>query len=92
MQTNMLSGLNHTNGISFINLNNYGNVTFRLFIIKKFITKNDHPIAGHNIPAQTITRRVSTTDVAPTIAAYLGIKAPSGSVGDPLEEVLDRNR
>ncbi len=44
--------------------------------------------AGHAIPAQTITRRVAPTDVAPTIAVYLGVKPPSGSVGDPLEEVL----
>ncbi len=43
--------------------------------------------AGHTVAAQTITRRVAPTDVAPTIAAYLGIKPPSGSVGDPLEEV-----
>jgi len=47
--------------------------------------------AGHDVPAQTITRRVATTDVAPTIAAYLGIKAPSGSIGDPLEEVLKQD-
>jgi predicted AlkP superfamily pyrophosphatase or phosphodiesterase len=47
--------------------------------------------AGHTVPAQTITRRVATTDVAPTIAAYLGIKPPSGSIGNPLEEVLDRD-
>ncbi len=47
--------------------------------------------AGHTIPAQTVSRRVATTDVAPTIAAYLGIKPPSGSVGDPLEEVLQRD-
>ena len=34
------------------------------------------------------SRRVSPTDIAPTIAAYLGIKYPSGSVGTPLAEVL----
>ena len=44
--------------------------------------------AGHTVPAQRITRRVETTDLAPTIAAYLEIKPPSGSIGDPLEEVL----
>jgi len=44
--------------------------------------------AGPAIPAHTITRRVAPTDVAPTIAVYLGVKPPSGSVGDPLEEVL----
>jgi predicted AlkP superfamily pyrophosphatase or phosphodiesterase len=47
--------------------------------------------AGHDVPAQTITRRVATTDIAPTIAAYLGIKPPSGSIGDPLEELLHRD-
>jgi predicted AlkP superfamily pyrophosphatase or phosphodiesterase len=44
--------------------------------------------AGHEVQAQTIARRVATTDVAPTIAAYLGIKPPSGSIGKPLAEVL----
>ena len=44
--------------------------------------------AGHKIPAQRIPRRVSPTDIAPTIASYLGIKPPSGSLGTPLREVL----
>jgi len=44
--------------------------------------------AGNGIPAQTITRRVSPTDIAPTIAKYLNIKFPSGSIGNPLEEVF----
>jgi predicted AlkP superfamily pyrophosphatase or phosphodiesterase len=44
--------------------------------------------AGHHVPAQTITRRVAPSDIAPTIAAYLNIKFPSGSIGNPLEEVL----
>jgi predicted AlkP superfamily pyrophosphatase or phosphodiesterase len=44
--------------------------------------------AGNGIPAQTITRRVSPTDIAPTIARYLNIKFPSGSIGNPLEEVM----
>jgi len=47
--------------------------------------------AGHRVPAQTIARRVAPTDVAPTLAAYLGIKPPSGSVGNPLVEVLEQN-
>ena len=42
--------------------------------------------------AQTIARRVAPTDVAPTIAAYLAIKPPSGSEGDPLYEVLGPSR
>ncbi len=44
--------------------------------------------AGNGIPAQTINRRVSPTDIAPTIAKYLNIKFPSGSIGNPLEEVI----
>ena len=44
--------------------------------------------AGHGIKAQSVARLVSPTDIAPTIAAYLGIKYPSGSIGNPLLEVL----
>jgi hypothetical protein len=40
------------------------------------------------LEAQTISRRVSPTDIAPTIAAYLSVKYPSSSVGTPLAEVL----
>ncbi len=43
--------------------------------------------AGNGVPAQKITRRVSPTDIAPTIANYLNIKFPSGSIGNPLKEV-----
>ncbi len=46
--------------------------------------------AGNGILAQTITRRVSPTDIAPTIAKYLNIKFPSGSIGNPLEEVFEK--
>ena len=34
--------------------------------------------AGMRIPAQHIERRVLTVDIAPTLAAFLGIKPPSG--------------
>jgi predicted AlkP superfamily pyrophosphatase or phosphodiesterase len=44
--------------------------------------------AGGEIEAQTIDRYVETVDVAITIATVLGIQAPSGSVGQPLKEVL----
>jgi len=44
--------------------------------------------AGHGVPAQVIGRRVAPTDIAATIAAYLGVKPPSGSVGTVLTEVL----
>jgi predicted AlkP superfamily pyrophosphatase or phosphodiesterase len=45
--------------------------------------------AGAELEPRTVVRRVSPADIAPTIAAYLGIKYPSGSVGTPLAEVLD---
>lgn len=43
--------------------------------------------AGHNVKAQTVDRRVAPTDIAPTISNYLGIKYPSGNIGNPLIEV-----
>ena len=44
--------------------------------------------AGNGVKAQTISRLVGPQDIAATIAAYLEIKPPSGSVGVPLVEVL----
>jgi len=44
--------------------------------------------AGANVEPQTIHRRVHPVDVAPTLAAFLGIKPPSSAVGQPLQEVL----
>lgn len=38
--------------------------------------------------AQRFTRSVNTTDIAPTLAALLAIKTPSGAVGEPLAEVI----
>lgn len=48
------------------------------------------PIAfgGMEIAAQHVMRRVYSVDIAPTLAAYLGTKPPSGSAGMVLEEVL----
>jgi len=46
--------------------------------------------AGVNVPAQRISRSVHPLDIAPTLSAYLGIKPPSGSLGTPLSEVLQR--
>jgi predicted AlkP superfamily pyrophosphatase or phosphodiesterase len=46
-------------------------------------------LAGPGIKARRIARRVETVDLAPTISAYLRIKAPSGSRGRVLTEVLD---
>jgi predicted AlkP superfamily pyrophosphatase or phosphodiesterase len=48
--------------------------------------------AGHGLTPLTVSRPVSTTDIAPTLAAYLGIKYPSGTVGVPLSEVVDGSR
>ncbi len=44
--------------------------------------------AGAGLMGQTVDRRVQTVDVAATLSAYLGIKPPSGSAGEPLTEVL----
>ncbi len=41
-----------------------------------------------NFKAQVISRPVQTTDIAPTLAAILMIKQPSGAVGQSLSEVL----
>ena len=46
--------------------------------------------AGHGLESRSVERRVRTVDIAATLAAYLGIRMPSGSVGEPLQEVLDR--
>lgn len=50
------------------------------------------PIAfgGMQIPAQHVHRRVHTTDIAPTLASFLGVKPPSGAAGEPLLELLPR--
>ncbi len=45
-------------------------------------------IAGPGIDPARVVRRVETVDVAPTIAAYLGTKPPSGARGVPLPEVF----
>jgi predicted AlkP superfamily pyrophosphatase or phosphodiesterase len=44
--------------------------------------------AGASIQPNHIIREVYTIDVAPTLAALLGIKQPSGTAGKPLVEVL----
>ncbi|MDX2453114.1 alkaline phosphatase family protein [Desulfosarcina sp.] len=44
--------------------------------------------AGMQIPARHIQRSVQTVDIAPTLAAFLKIKPPSGSTGVPLVEVF----
>jgi arylsulfatase A-like enzyme len=44
---------------------------------------------GPGIEPGRIARRVETVDVAPTIAAYLGVKYPSGARGRALAEITD---
>lgn len=44
---------------------------------------------GPEITPGKIARRVETVDVAPTIATYLGIRFPSGTRGNPLDEIAD---
>ena len=44
--------------------------------------------AGAGLPAMKVTRPVTPYDIAPTLAAYLGVKPPSGAIGIPLPEVL----
>jgi predicted AlkP superfamily pyrophosphatase or phosphodiesterase len=44
--------------------------------------------AGAGLNSATVDRRVYTIDIAPTLAAYLRIKPPSGSLGKLLTEVL----
>jgi len=44
--------------------------------------------AGAGLSGAKVSRVVTPYDVAPTLANYLGIKPPSGSIGTPLAEVL----
>jgi arylsulfatase A-like enzyme len=44
--------------------------------------------AGAGLKQHAVSRQVTPYDIAPTLAAYLGIKPPSGSVGEPLVEVV----
>lgn len=46
--------------------------------------------AGAGLPAMAVSRPVTPYDIAPTLAAYLGVKPPSGAIGTPLPEVLKR--
>ncbi len=43
---------------------------------------------GAGLPAMRVERAVTPYDIAPTLANYLGIKPPSGSIGNPLVEVV----
>lgn len=46
-------------------------------------------LAGPGVSARAVHRAVSMRDLAPTLSVYLGIPLPSGSVGEPLAEVLE---
>ena len=46
--------------------------------------------AGHDLQPGVVNRRIYTVDIAATLASYVGIRMPSGSVGKPLSEVLRR--
>jgi len=48
--------------------------------------------AGAGLQAITVDRKVYTVDIAPTLSAFVGIRAPSGSVGVPLQEVVANAR
>ncbi|HED17869.1 MAG TPA: alkaline phosphatase family protein [Gammaproteobacteria bacterium] len=45
--------------------------------------------AGAGLSAAKVDRPVTPYDIAPTLAAYLKIKPPSGATGIPLSEVLE---
>jgi predicted AlkP superfamily pyrophosphatase or phosphodiesterase len=44
--------------------------------------------AGAGLPAEKVSRLVTPYDIAPTLAAYINMKTPSGAIGMPLPEVL----
>jgi predicted AlkP superfamily pyrophosphatase or phosphodiesterase len=46
-------------------------------------------LAGPGIKPQAVNRAIAPEDIAPTVAAYLRIKPPSGCTGTALSEVLD---
>lgn len=44
--------------------------------------------AGADLKAGAVSRAITPYDVAPTLADYLGVKPPSGSIGNPLFEIV----
>ena len=44
--------------------------------------------AGSGIKPDTVMRRITPYDIAPTLSAASGVNTPSGAVGNPLTEVL----
>ncbi len=45
--------------------------------------------AGPNIRPQRVHRLIHPVDVAPTMAAYLGMTPPGSAQGNPLKEILE---
>jgi arylsulfatase A-like enzyme len=45
--------------------------------------------AGAGVQPQRVHRKVWTIDVAPTLAAFVGAKPPSGASGDILQEIFE---
>lgn len=45
--------------------------------------------AGPGIKPQKVNRPVAPSDIAGTVTTYLGVNKPSGSIGEPLLEILD---
>jgi len=46
--------------------------------------------AGAGVRPGAVSRPITPYDIAPTLAAFLGVKAPSSAIGEPLPEVLER--
>ncbi|MBA57527.1 MAG: alkaline phosphatase [Pseudomonadales bacterium] len=46
--------------------------------------------AGAGLDEKRVSRPITPYDIAPTLANYLGIKPPSGTIGNPLVEVVDK--
>jgi len=44
--------------------------------------------ASSDLKAGVVNRAITPYDVAPTLANYLGVKPPSGSIGNPLFEIV----
>jgi predicted AlkP superfamily pyrophosphatase or phosphodiesterase len=47
--------------------------------------------AGAGLKTATVSRPITPYDIAPTLASFLGVKPPSGALGNPLAEVVDTN-
>ena len=46
--------------------------------------------AGAGLPHKSVSRAITPYDIAPTLAAYFGVKPPSAAIGSPLAEVLSQ--